>query len=418
MLKQYVEAIESSNIVSRTDIDGIITFVNDEFCKISKYSREELIGRNHNIVRHPDVPAKKFKTLWDTILQKKTYKSTVKNMAKDGSTFYVNTTIVPILDEKGEILEFVAIRYDVTREVELKIHLEEKEKELETLNKTLEERVRVQTEKLFELNRNLEERVRREIEKNKEKQKILLWQSRFASLGQMSANIAHQWRQPLTELQLTMYNMKSAVSRGKGEEEVEKIYQEGKKIIATMSQTLENFMDFFKPNRKMVAFSLSESKKDALALIAKALQKDHIEVEVEGDGNIVVMGIANELTQVLLNILQNARDALLSADVRRRLIRIRFEEDGRDAVIVVSDNAGGIDEDIIDKIFEPYFSTKHSSQGTGLGLFMSRLIIQKSFGGSISVKNEDEGALFTIRIPKGRREGERRTTAERKRQKV
>ena len=137
MFKQYKEAIESSNIVSKTDINGIITFVNDEFCKISGYSREELIGQNHNIVRHPDVPKSNFKKLWDTILAKKTFKSTVKNLSKEGRTFYVNTTIIPILNTEGEIEEFIAIRYDVTKEVELKMALEKKERELEQLNRTL-----------------------------------------------------------------------------------------------------------------------------------------------------------------------------------------------------------------------------------------------------------------------------------------
>ncbi|MFT7005484.1 MAG: PAS domain S-box-containing protein, partial [Sulfurimonas sp.] len=113
MLKQYKEAIEKSNIISKTDKEGIITFVNDEFCKISGYTRDELIGQNHNIVRHPDVEASSFKLLWDTINDKKTYKDTVKNLAKDGSTFYVNTTVIPILDENKNTEEFVAIRYDV-----------------------------------------------------------------------------------------------------------------------------------------------------------------------------------------------------------------------------------------------------------------------------------------------------------------
>jgi PAS domain S-box-containing protein len=141
MSQTYQEAIENSNIVSKTDINGIITFVNDEFCKISGYKYEELIGANHNIVRHPDIPKSNFTLLWDTILNKKPYKATVKNLTKDGQTVYLNTTITPILDENDEIKEFIAIRYDVTEEVELKKKLEKKEKELEELNKDLENRI-------------------------------------------------------------------------------------------------------------------------------------------------------------------------------------------------------------------------------------------------------------------------------------
>ena len=133
MSNAYQKAIENSNIVSKTDINGIITFVNDEFCKISGYSYDELIGQNHNIVRHPDIPSSSFENLWKTILSKEPYKATVKNLTKDKKTVYLNTTITPILDVNENIIEFIAIRYDVTAEVELKKSLEQKDKELEEL---------------------------------------------------------------------------------------------------------------------------------------------------------------------------------------------------------------------------------------------------------------------------------------------
>ena len=210
MSQTYQEAIENSNIVSKTDIDGYITFVNDEFCRISGFTSDELIGKNHNIVRHPDTPKKNFEKLWNTILNKKSYKSTVKNLTKDGKTVYLNTTITPILDDNLNIKEFVAIRYDVTKEVEFKKALEKKDKELIELNKTLEQRVKAQTKQLLEINNSLEQRVKKEIDKNAKKEKLLFWQSRMASLGQMLANIAHQWRQPLTELNLALYNLKKS----------------------------------------------------------------------------------------------------------------------------------------------------------------------------------------------------------------
>ncbi|MDQ1339556.1 MAG: hypothetical protein QG567_708, partial [Campylobacterota bacterium] len=104
--EQYIYQIEQNNIISKTDIDGIITFASDEFCKIFGYKKDELIGKSHNIVRHPDVKNEVFKKLWDTILEKKTYKATVKNLTKDNKTLYLNTTIFPILDDSGQIIEF------------------------------------------------------------------------------------------------------------------------------------------------------------------------------------------------------------------------------------------------------------------------------------------------------------------------
>ncbi|MFW9625971.1 MAG: PAS domain S-box protein, partial [Sulfurospirillum sp.] len=257
-LEQYQSAIESSNIISKTDIFGIITFVNDEFCKISGYSYDELIGQNHNIVRHPDIPTSNFENLWNTILSKKSYKATVKNLTKDKKTVYLNTTITPILDDNENIIEFIAIRYDVTAEVELKKRLEQKDKELEELNKNLELRVKAQTKQLKELNKTLEQRVLEEIKKNEEKQKLLFWQSRMASLGQMLANIAHQWRQPLTELNLTLFNMKKA-SLNHNEKKIEDFYKQSKNLISSMSITIEDFTNFFNPLKQKKNFEIKNA---------------------------------------------------------------------------------------------------------------------------------------------------------------
>jgi PAS domain S-box-containing protein len=396
MFEQYRDAIENSNIVSKTDIYGIITFVNDEFCKISGYSRRELIGQDHNIVRHPDVPADTFMRLWQTILTKETYRATVKNLTKEGNTFYVNTTITPILDTNGEIAEFIAIRYDVTREVELKLALEEKEKELTRLNQTLEERVKEQTKALSILNAHLEHRVQEEVEKNEQKQKILFSQSRFASLGQMIANIAHQWRQPLTELNLSLFGLKNASVP----EEQDTYYRDAKKTIQSMSQTIEDFQNFFNPNKPIEPFDPVESFHDALTLIKKDLKKAKITLHTSLGKGIEITGISNELTQVLINLLQNAKESLAECFDKEKEIYVSILDAKTEVILSVQDNGTGIEEDKLEKIFDPYFSTKHASQGTGLGLFMSRMIVQQSLGGSIHASNNEIGALLTITIPK------------------
>ncbi len=353
-LKQYKQAIESSNIVSKTDINGIITFVNDEFCKISGYSRDELIGQNHNIVRHPDVPSEKFETLWDTILSKKTYKATVQNMAKDGSTFYVNTTVVPILDDLGEIEEFIAIRYDVTKEVELRLE-------------------------------------------NEQKQKLLFLQSRQASLGQMIANIAHQWKQPLTELNLALFNLKKSFDT-QSEEEFTKYYHDSKAVVKNMSEVINNFMNFFKPAREKKFFLVSETVNDTLMIVGKLLKEEKIKVEKEIK-DFEIYGISNELSQVLINIIQNAKDAFKQNRIKKRVLTIKTGKQKGFFEIKIRDNAGGISKKVIDNIFEPYFTTKHSSVGTGLGLFVASMIVEQTFDGTLSVTNQDKGAVFTILIP-------------------
>ncbi|MAD42451.1 MAG: PAS domain-containing sensor histidine kinase [Arcobacter sp.] len=359
MSNTYQEAIENSNIVSKTDINGIITFVNDEFCKISGYSREELMGANHNIVRHPDALSSNFKILWETILSKKSYKATVKNLSKNGNTVYLNTTITPILEENGDIKEFIAIRYDVTKEIELQKKLDEK-------------------------------------------QKLLFWQSRMASLGQMIGNIAHQWRQPLTELNLTLYNMKKA-SKSNNEEKVDELYKDSKDLILNMSNTIEDFTNFFNPQKDKKLFFIKDAIDESLAILKKVLEKEDIKLSMAINSNKEVIGISNELSQVIINLVQNSKDAFITNDITNRKIEIILEDEKieeKDYVcIYIKDNALGVSSDCIDKIFEPYFTTKHKSQGTGLGLFMSKMIIEKSLNGTIQHSNIKNGSLFTIYIP-------------------
>jgi len=397
MLKQYKEAIEKSNIISKTDVAGIITFVNDEFCKISGYSEEELIGANHNIVRHPDVDESKFKLLWDTINAKKIYKDTVKNLAKDGSTFYVNTTVIPILDEDENIVEFVAIRYDVTKEVFYKEELLRRELELKDLNATLEKRVQEKTKELEDLNKTLHSRVKKEIAKNEEKRQVMFWQSRLASLGEMLANIAHQWRQPLTELNLTIFNMKKAAFND-DKDEVQKLYGESKNIIKNMSKTIDDFTNFFKPDKAKELFNVSDSINEAISLLEKLITTEMISVKTDLR-DIKVLGISNELTQVIINLIKNSSDAFVQNSILIREINITAKEEKEYVLIELQDNAGGIREKSVYKVFEPYFTTKHASQGTGLGLFMSKMICEKGMHGSLDVKSKKNITTFSIRIP-------------------
>lgn len=400
MQNQYIQAIEKTNIISKTDKDGIIIFVNDEFCAISGYRKEELLGKTHNIIRHPDVADEKFKELWDTIINRQIYKGTVKNLAKDGSTFYVNTTISPILDDDGEIVEYVAIRYDVTKEVLLRESLLKKEIEYEELNKNLEKRVEAQTKELKKLNQTLEKRVSEEIEKNEEKQRVMFWQSRHASLGQMIANIAHQWRQPLMELNLTLFNIKKAAQNG-NDEAISKFYDESMHIINNMSHTIDDFSNFFKPEKVKHYFNIGESIKESIVLLESIIDEAMIHIKCDLD-DMEVLGITNEFTQVIINMINNSKDAFIKNGILFREITISAKKEGEFAVIKVMDNAGGIPKENLDKIFEPYFTTKYKSRGTGLGLFMSKMICEQGLRGSLDVESKKSMTTFIIKIPLGK----------------
>ncbi|MSN96143.1 PAS domain S-box protein [Campylobacter sp. FMV-PI01] len=392
-LKQYQDAIDASNIVSKTDIFGYITFVNDEFCNISKYSKSELIGANHNIVRHPDVNSNVFRELWNTILSKKVYKGIIKNLAKDGSVFYLNATIIPILDEKNEIEEFVAIRHNVTEVVELNERLLATKNELKDLNSSLEEKVKIQTKKLIELNQNLEKKVSIEVAKNEEKNSILLQQSRLASMGEMIANIAHQWRQPLSELSIDLFKMKQNINN------VEKFlytYEHAKVVIKNMSNTIDDFRNFFKTDKEKEKFFISESVNAAITMLKGIFAKSDIKIECDFKEDVEILGFKSELSQVFMNLLGNAKDAMKDLDDKRVEIGIKMYKNF--VVVYVFNTGKNIEKEILKKIFEPYFTTKHQSVGTGLGLYIGKMIVE-NMGGLIDVENVKNGVKFNIKIP-------------------
>ncbi|MFA6759979.1 MAG: ATP-binding protein [Sulfuricurvum sp.] len=384
-----IDAILSTNIISKTDPNGIITFVNDEFVAISGYKKEELLGQNHNIIRHSDTPKESFEKLWSEIKAGRIYKSTVKNRAKDGSAFYVNTTIIPVLDASGEVSEYIAIRYDVTNEMLLKEELLRKDEELER-------RLKEQTKELRELNRTLKDRIAEEVEKNEQKQAVMFWQSRHASLGQMLANIAHQWRQPLMEMSLVLYALKK---NRLDEAEFDTYYDDAKMTLQNLSKTIEEFSNFFNPSRSRESFSINSAIEEALFIASVGIKEASLSIRRSG-GDASVMGSQNELAQVLVNLINNAKDAFLKSGVLFREIRIDVRAKKESVVITFSDNAGGISEDLIERVFEPYFTTKHKSRGTGLGLFMSKMITEQGFGGKMDLSSKDGSTLFTITLPR------------------
>lgn len=395
-LKQYQNAIDESNIVSKTDINGVITFANDEFCKISGYSREELIGSSHNIVRHPDVSKSVFKKLWDTILAKKVYKGIIKNRAKDGSAFYLKATIIPILDQNGDIEEFVAIRQDVSEIVKLNEKLLKAQNELENINQNLQKVVDEKTSELKNLNENLKIKVREEIAKNEEKNRLMLRQSRFASMGELVANIAHQWRQPLNELSINLFNLKRNIS---DEEKFLKIYNDSKFLIQTMSKTIDDFKHFFSADEPSEEFFIYDAMSDTLRMINATFEKKNIKIKLNfPKSDIKILGHRGELSHVFLNILTNAKDAFEGINSSKKIITVNASKDRRHAYIEIENNGSFIEDNVMDKIFEPYFTTKHKLSGTGIGLYMSKLIV-KNMGGQIHAKNTENGVKFMINLP-------------------
>ena len=259
--------------------------------------------------------------------------------------------------------------------------------------------VQLKEGKLQNLNKNLASRVSQGIEEGKRKDRAILQQSKLARMGSMISMIAHQWRQPLTELSGVLMELETATRFKKvNDKHILNSIEKSDKMIEFMSNTIDDFRNFYKPDKKKEKFLVVDSCKKALNLVNASLSERDINLILDVKDDIEVFGYPTEYSQVILNLISNARDILVEKNIDNPKIKIKIKTRGSLSVVTVSDNAGGIKEENFDLIFDPYFSTKDSSKGTGLGLYISKLIIERNMGGELSVRNDEEGAVFKIVI--------------------
>jgi signal transduction histidine kinase len=261
---------------------------------------------------------------------------------------------------------------------------------------------------LLELTQLLENRVKEEVEKNAQKERILFQQSKMASMGEMISNIAHQWRQPLQAIGITTQKLQvlqwtqGSISDTDIDEMVTKVSAQ----LEFLSKTIDDFRSFFRPDKAKGFFHVDKCVTKTLSILDATLTNKGITLECDLT-KIEIYNLENELTQVLINLIKNAIDILVEKNLEYKHIKISTYLQEEYACISILDNGGGVPADIEEKIFEPYFTTKHQSQGTGLGLYMSHEIVHKHLNGILSLENVEyeadtipyKGACFTIKLP-------------------
>jgi signal transduction histidine kinase len=304
-------------------------------------------------------------------------------LKKTGNKVLLETIKVPFFNAENEIVGILHIARDIT----------EKDK--------MQKALRHSQEQLKAINDSLKKAVKQKIEELRKKDSIMFQQSRFAAMGEMLSMIAHQWRQPLNavstaSINLKMYSDMGLLNEHLIEEQCTFIEDQAQK----MSKTINDFMDFFRPNKEMELFFVNESVLEVEKMIESQLKNRNIKLVKNIDKEAKVLGTRNELEHVLLNIVANARDALEEKKPFFKQIVISVEQSEKNVTINISDNAGGVPKEIMNRVFDPYFSTKSKSKGAGIGLYMSKTIISRNFRGDINVSNDDDGAVFQIKIPK------------------
>ena len=250
---------------------------------------------------------------------------------------------------------------------------------------------------LQDINKNLEKRVTTAINEVKKKDRAMLHQSRLARMGAMLSMIAHQWRQPLSEVSGILMELETANKFKKLDAKMLKeSVDESNKIIQFMSHTIDDFRNFFKPDKKKVRFYVDDACNEAISLAGASIKSYQIDLYKKVKCNAIINGYEREFAQVMLNLISNAKDILNQRLIQEPKINVVIDVNDKNVILTVQDNAGGVDDEHIDMIFEPYFTTKESSKGTGLGLYMSKMIIEKNMNGELTVENTKDGALFTI----------------------
>jgi len=264
----------------------------------------------------------------------------------------------------------------------------------EKLEHELHNREKLELE-LKKFNSNLQHTIKAEVKKSREKDDIIFHQSKLIIMGEMIENIAHQWRQPLSKINsivLAIY-----ANLGKSDLVLNKL-SEIEITTKYMSNTIDDFQSFFDKEKKVEEFNLNDIIDKSISIVY--VKKSEISIESNIDKNLIVNGYPRYLQQVIVVIINNAKDALLHKSIENPIIAIDVVEKEEMLTIQICDNAKGIDEKNINRIFEPYFTTKHKSQGRGLGLYISKMIIEDGMNGELLVANSSSGACFTIKIKK------------------
>ncbi len=361
--------------------DGIITSCNEATLKILKFNESEIIN---NTLENLAPVMQPYSQISETIIKKH-----MNEALNDGVvSFELVLTDAAQSDIWAEIV-FTSI------EIESKLFLHTVLRDI-TSRKNLEQ-------KLEDLNSNLEKRVNEEIKKNEINTQRLVQQSRLAQMGEMISMIAHQWRQPLSAISATTNNL---ILKMMLSDNIDKKYFDNElKLITEYSQhlssTIDDFRNFFKTDKEKVCFKLNQVINKSLYLINTALDSNGIRLEKQLDETIEIYSYPSELQQVILNILKNAEDALNENDnIKTKQITVKtYRKNNSKAIIEIIDNAGGINKSVKEKIFDPYFSTKTKKDGTGLGLYMSKIIINEHCNGRLLVSNAEDGANFQIELP-------------------
>ncbi len=355
ILEQAVNQAPISIVI--TDEKANIEYVNPTFTNVTGYTLLEVIGKSPRILKSEYTNHKEYEHLWETIAVGKNWTGTFKNIKKNGEEFWEMALISPIFSLKTDkIIKYIAIKEEITS----KLYMEQQLKNQEEL---------------------------------------MIFQSRHAAMGEMISMIAHQWRQPTTVISLCANNILTDVILD--ETDQESLRRNSEDIIDQtkyLSQTIDDFRNFFKPNKEKSITTIEEVVNEVKKMMKATLSNNSIEFIENYNSSKKIKTYKKELVQVLINLVKNSLEILVEKNSGRKIIFINEYIKNNNVILQICDNAGGVEQENINRIFEPYFTTKDEKNGTGLGLYISKVIIEQHLKGTITAFNKDQGACFEISL--------------------
>ncbi len=395
-LETYKFAIDASAIVAITDRRGIIRHVNEQFCAISRYSADELLGRDHQMVNSGYHSSGFFKEMWQTIGRGRVWRGDIRNRAKDGTIYWVATTIVPFLDEDERPQQYIAIRFEIT---ERKLAETALERTVRDLAVAREEEAR-RAEALRDARDRLEVANRR----IREEQAKLIQAEKLSSIGMLASGVAHEINNPLAGVMNCVKALSAGTAKASRRDEYFRTAQDG---LDRIQQIVRGLLDYAR-QRPLAStdVDVDEVLSACERLIAPYLRRNKVELVNRIDAPLVLLADRSRLMQALINILLNA----IYVSPENSVVEVCTESDGGRVAIGVRDHGPGMPEDVIKRACDPFFTTKPEGEGTGLGLAVTASIV-RAHGGDIEFRvhgqsgDPDPGTTVFIWLPDSGEQG-------------
>lgn len=436
-LAGLLKNVQKVMIYSKTDANGVILEVSRAFCKISGYSKKELIGKKHGILKHPELSKSAARKLRKATNDTKPYRLVFKNLDKSGKTLYLDTLIIPILNEKGEICAYASFSYDVSKFFEANDELISAKNELHQMNENFEQVMLLYHKGFYEQKDSVEAELRTNFSNNEANLRQIHQESTNLSIQQTLVNLAHQWRQPLNELGIALFELKNVAQRlnstnsssvnsnskainsknsnstqmqnaknsansinssqnskanslNSAQNDLNLYYDKCKTLVKQMSASIDSFANSLS-TKTLSCFSIMQALKEVMDINFEVLENAGASIEIQGK-DYQVFGVKDDLLRVFYHLFMNAIEAY--GKKKNKNIFITLNKFNKNYVkISVKDKAGGIL--FLNKVFQPFWTTKHPVQGAGLDLYFCKQIIE-NMQGQINANNDKKGACFNI----------------------